>query len=79
LIAIARATVLYAAVHYIVIHTLPQAAASGKPVVDSAHRVLGPVGALLVAAGILVSAYGYLSANMLHAPRLAFAMGEREW
>jgi amino acid transporter len=31
----------------------------------------------IVAAGTLVSAYGYLSANMLHTPRVIFAMGER--
>jgi amino acid transporter len=31
----------------------------------------------IVAAGTLVSAYGYLSANMLHTPRITFAMGER--
>jgi amino acid transporter len=29
----------------------------------------------IVAAGTLVSTYGYLSANMLHTPRITFAMG----
>lgn len=75
--ALAATTVLYVAVQYVVIHTLPNAGASVKPAVDSARFFLGPIGALLVAAGTLVSTYGYLSANMLHTPRLTYAMGER--
>jgi len=31
----------------------------------------------MMAAGALISVYGYLSANMLHTPRLTFAMGEQ--
>jgi amino acid transporter len=38
---------------------------------------LGPIGVRLVTAGTLVSAYGYLSANVLHTPRITFAMGQR--
>jgi APA family basic amino acid/polyamine antiporter len=38
---------------------------------------LAPLGVQIVAAGTLVSAYGYLSANILHTPRVTFAMGER--
>jgi amino acid transporter len=77
LFALLTGTLLYLSVQYVVIHTLPYAAASLKPAADSAQRFLGPRGASLVAAGALVSTYGYLSANMLHAPRLTFAMGER--
>jgi amino acid transporter len=75
--AIAATTVLYIAVQYLVIHTIPDAGASITPVVDSARRFLSPLGVQIVAAGTLVSAYGYLSANMLHTPRITFAMGER--
>ena len=74
--AIAVVTGLYIAVQYVVIHSLPDAAASVKPAVDAARRFLGPSGASIVAAGTLISAYGYLSANMLHAPRVTFAMGQ---
>lgn len=77
LTAIAATTLLYIAVQYLVIHTIPNAGASGAPVVDSARRFLSPLGVQIVAAGTLVSAYGYLSANMLHTPRITFAMGER--
>jgi amino acid transporter len=75
--AIAATTVLYIAVQYLVIHTIPNAGASSAPVADSARRFLSPLGVQIVAAGTLVSAYGYLSANMLHTPRITFAMGER--
>ena len=75
--AIAATTLLYVAVQYLVIHTIPNAGASSAPVVDSARRFLSPLGVQIVAGGTLVSAYGYISANMLHTPRITFAMGER--
>jgi amino acid transporter len=77
LIALATATSLYVAVQYIVIHTLVTATTAAKPVADAAQHFLGPLGASLIAAGALISVYGYLSANMLHTPRLTFAMGEQ--
>jgi APA family basic amino acid/polyamine antiporter len=76
-IALVTATLLYVAVQYVVIYTLANPAATSKPAVDAARQFLGPVGVSLVAAGTLVSVYGYLSANMLHTPRVTFAMGER--
>jgi len=75
--AIAVATVLFVAVQYLVIHTIANVATSSAPAVDSARRFLSPLGVQIVAAGTLISAYGYLSANMLHTPRITFAMGER--
>jgi len=71
------ATVLYVTVQYIVIHTLPNAASTSKPVADAAEHFLGPFGASLIAAGALLAVLGSLSANMLHTPRLTFAMGEQ--
>jgi APA family basic amino acid/polyamine antiporter len=76
LAALVTTTLLYISVQYVVIHTLPSAGSSIKPAVDSARYFLGPAGATLVAAGTLVAVYGYLSANMLHTPRLTYAMGE---
>ena len=75
--AITATTLLYIAVQYLVIHTIPNAGASAAPVVDSARRFLPYWAVKIVAAGTLISAYGYLSANMLHTPRVTFAMGER--
>lgn len=76
LIALTSAAFLYVSVQYIVIHTLSTATTAAKPVADSAQHFLGPFGASLIAGGALISVYGYLSANMLHTPRLTFAMGE---
>ena len=75
-IALVTATFLFIAVQYVVIHTLTNPESTGTPVVDSARQFLGPIGVVLVAAGTLVSTYGYLSANMLHTPRITFAMAE---
>lgn len=77
LIAVATATFLFVAVQYIVIHTLPHAALAPRPLADAAQRFLGPFGALLIAAGALVSFFGSLSAGLLQTPRLTFAMGEQ--
>jgi len=77
LISIVTATLLYIAVQVVVIHTLADPAATTKPAVDAAKQFLGPMGVTLVGVGTLVSVYGYLSANMLHTPRVMFAMGER--
>lgn len=77
LIAIVTATLLYVAVQVVVIYTLADPAGTAKPAVDAARQFLGPVGVTLVGVGTLISVYGYLSANMLHTPRVMFAMGEQ--
>ena len=76
-LAIGATTLLYIAVQYLVIHTIPNAGRSAAPVVDSARGFLPYWAVRIVAAGTLISAYGYLSANVLHTPRVTFAMGER--
>jgi basic amino acid/polyamine antiporter, APA family len=76
-IAITTATALYVAMQFVIIYTLRDPTATNKPAVDAARQFLGPMGVSLVAAGTLVSVYGYLSANMLHTPRVTFAMAER--
>jgi amino acid transporter len=75
--AIGVTTFLYVAVQILVIYTIQDAGASETPVVDSARRFLAPLGVQIIAAGTLVSAYGYLSANMLHTPRIFFAMSQQ--
>ena len=77
LVAIACAAAVYVSVQYVVISTLPMAGSSTTPAVDAARRFMGPWGVSLVALGTLVSSYGSVSANMLHTPRLTFAMGEQ--
>jgi basic amino acid/polyamine antiporter, APA family len=77
LVALATATVLFASVQYVVVKTLPNAASSTRPVADAAEHFLGAAGGSMIAVGTLISIYGYLSANMLHTPRLTFAMSEQ--
>jgi basic amino acid/polyamine antiporter, APA family len=76
LMALALVAVIYTAVQIITMSTLPDAAASVRPLADSSQRFLGSAGAMAIAMAAVVSAYGYLSANLLHAPRLTFALAE---
>ncbi len=76
LTALALIAVIYTAVQFVTLKTLPDAAASVRPLADASQRFLGGAGATAIALAALVSAYGYLSANLLHAPRLTFALAE---
>ena len=76
LTALALIAVIYSAVQIVTLKSLPDAAASLRPLSDAAQRFLGPVASTAIALAALVSAYGYLSANLLHAPRLTFALAE---
>jgi len=77
LLAVAGCTILFVSLQYVVIHTLPDTGATAKPLVDAARRFSGPTGASFVAIGSLISIYGYLSANMLHTPRVTFAFAQQ--
>ena len=70
-------TVIYVVIQWTVVAVLSPAAASPRPLADVARILLGPAGAAMVAAGALVSVYGYLSANFLTGPRATFAFAEQ--
>jgi amino acid transporter len=76
LLALVVVALIYTGVQYVTIATLPNAASSARPLSDAALHFLGPAGATAMALAALVSAYGYLSANLLHSPRITFAMAE---
>jgi APA family basic amino acid/polyamine antiporter len=57
--------------------TLANPSASDRPLAEAARQIFGGGTAALVAGGALISIYGYLGANMLHTPRLTFALAER--
>lgn len=76
LLALAIVAVIYTAVQFVTLSTLPNLASSSTPLADAAQRFLGSAGAMAIALAALVSAYGYLSANLLHAPRVTFALAE---
>ena len=75
--ALAIICLIYSSAQFVTMATLPNAASSSRPLSDAAQRFLGPAGATAIALAALVSTYGYLSANMLHAPRVTFALAER--
>jgi basic amino acid/polyamine antiporter, APA family len=77
LLALAAVAVIYTAVQYVTVATLPGAAASARPLSDAAQRFWGPTAAAVMALAALVSAYGYLSANLLHSSRITYAMAEQ--
>jgi basic amino acid/polyamine antiporter, APA family len=77
LIALAGVGLLYTAVQVIVVALLPQAGASTRPLTDATGRFLGSAGAIAISLAALISAYGYLSANLLHAPRITFALAQQ--
>jgi amino acid transporter len=68
------------AVLYIGLQTVTQGvlgsalAASKAPLADTAGAVFGPAGAALLGVLTLLSAAGYLAADMLGSPRIAFAL-----
>jgi len=77
LAALVAVCLIYTAVQYVTVATLPGAGASERPLADAAQRFLGSGGAAAVAMAALLSGYGYLSANVLHAPRITFAMAQQ--
>jgi APA family basic amino acid/polyamine antiporter len=76
LVSLVTVTLLYCAIQFVVIAVLPAATATDRPLATAARQFGGAPGAALISFGALISVYGYLTAQMLHAPRLAFALGE---
>jgi amino acid transporter len=77
LTALATVCLIYTGVQFVTVATLPGAGSSARPLADAAQRFLGSGGSAAIAIAALVSAYGYLSANLLHAPRVTFALAEQ--
>lgn len=67
---------VYVSVQLVCIGTLPDLARSERPLADASRRFLGAPGALLIAAGALVSIGGVCNALMFATPRLLFAMSD---
>ncbi len=77
LTALAALCFLYTGVVYVVLTTLPNARESVRPLADAAGHFLGGWGATAIGCAALISTYGNLSANLLHGPRLTFALAEQ--
>lgn len=78
LTALAFCAVLFLIVQIVAIGTLPELAASERPLADAAARFMGGFGAAFIAVGALISILGNLNGGFLAASRLPFAMAEHE-
>ena len=76
LLGVAGVTVLYLGVNYVCLRVLgvEELAANGSPAYEVMRRALGRPGAVILSAGIAVSALGFLSQAVLTSPRVYFAM-----
>ncbi len=75
--ALGLCALFYTAVQLVVILALPDPGVASRPLAAAAQVFLGRGGAGLLAAGALVSVYGYLAGAMLNVPRLTYAMAEQ--
>jgi APA family basic amino acid/polyamine antiporter len=78
LFGVSGVVLAYTLVAFVCVHALGPAglAASKTPATDVMRLALGDKGATFIAAGIAISALGFLSQGMLTAPRVYFAMAE---
>ena len=76
-LALTFTTLLYLAIQAIAQGVLGAAMTdyASAPLAETAARLLGPSGRLLVLAGTAVSMFGYMSGDMLCTPRALFAFG----
>jgi amino acid transporter len=61
---------------YLYVLTVPEMAASKLVAADAATKVFGAVGSSVVAAMVMVSAFGALNGSMMTGPRIFFAMAD---
>jgi len=77
LTAVGVVAALYMLIQIVSIGTLPELAASKRPLADAATTFLGSAGGAIISAGALVSIAGNLNVILLSGSRLPFAMSER--
>lgn len=77
LTAVGVVAVLYLLIQVVSIGTLPELAASKRPLADAAASFFGSAGGAIISAGALVSIFGNLNVILLAGSRLPFAMAER--
>jgi len=75
--ALGVCTLVYTMTQWIIISVLPQSSMTDRPMATALQAMLGTWAAGIVSIGVLVSCYGYLSANMLGFPRILFAQAEQ--
>jgi amino acid transporter len=76
IVSILFVAIIYVLIQVVCIGTLPELAASDKPLSDAAVTFMGFYGGLLITAGAVISISGALNATMLAGSRLPFAFSE---
>ena len=77
LTALAFCAVLFIIIQIVAIGTLPELAASERPIADAAGKFMGSYGARFIVVGAVVSILGNLNGGFLAASRIPFAMAEQ--
>ena len=75
--ALAVCATLYVLIHLVVMALVPEAQMSARPLADAARVMFGATGAAFMAAAAMLSTYGYLSGQIVSAPRMPYAMAEQ--
>ena len=82
-VALIVCALTYTMTQWVIISLLPGRLMTDRPMATAMQLMFGLWGARLVTIGVLVSSYGYLSANILGFPRILFAQAEHgdmpEW
>jgi amino acid transporter len=76
IVGMALVALLYIGVQAVCIGTVPELVRSERPLSDAASQIVGPAGAVLMAAAALVSIGGTLNAIVFATPRLLFAIAD---
>ncbi len=76
LVEIVIVTLIYVAVQWVALGTVPQLAASETPLADGARAFLGGWGGWLLTAGAVISILGTNSSSVLAGPRYLFALAK---
>lgn len=72
--ALGLVTLLYVAVQTIAVAVLPDLATTERALVEVGAVLLGPAGAMLLTAGVVVSVGGNVAGTMFTAPRLTYSL-----
>jgi APA family basic amino acid/polyamine antiporter len=69
---------LYLCINWVYLRVIPIEQMPGRPLIaaDVAEALIGPVGAVFVAAAVAISTFGTLNGSMMTGPRVFFAMAE---
>ncbi len=75
--ALVAVTALYALIQIVVVGLVADPGLTDRPLAVAAGIIAGPAGTAFMSASALICLYGYLSAQMLHTPRLTMALAEQ--